>query len=275
MPIHYRSLLIIVLFGLQLFILAAKVQAAAIQCDTLSAHTSPKLWGVKVHNTYPHSSKAFTQGLIYHRDHIYESTGLYGQSTLSQRHLSSGKTIKQWSLNNNVFGEGITIWQDQIIQLTWKAGTVYRYSLADFRLEKTQHITGEGWGITHNNQSLITSNGSAQLSFRNPISLAVESTLDVSYLGRPLKNLNELEWVNGCVLANIWQSQYIAIINPVSGQANSLIDLSRIITHEHTTGTSEVANGIAWLADRQRLLITGKYWQRIYEIELIKPTQVK
>lgn len=275
MIIKYCFLFIIFLFSLPLQFSAASSHAATIQCDKLSANTIPTTWIVRVNNTYPHNSSAFSQGLIYHDGHLFESTGHYGQSTVSKIHLKSGKNIKQIALDDTVFGEGLTIWQDQIIQLTWKAGQVYRYSLADLVLEQTQRISGEGWGITHDHQHLITSDGTAQLSFRDPTSLAVQSTIDVTYLGRPLKNLNELEWVNNCLLANIWQSQYIAIIDPASGQTTALIDLSRIIAHEQKTGTSEVANGIAWLADNQRLLITGKYWQRIYEIELIERSTAK
>ena len=252
---------------------AAGNNTSSIDCNkanTAAAKSAPINWHVKVHNTYPHRSNAFTQGLIYHQEKLFESTGHYGQSSISQININTGEVIQHRALDKTVFGEGITIWNNELIQLTWKSGQVYRYSLSDFSLQKTQNIQGEGWGITHNGQSLITSNGSAQLSFRDPQSLAEQSTLNVSYLGRPLKNLNELEWVNGCILANIWQSQYIAIIEPSNGQTTGLIDLQRIIAHEQKTGTSEVANGIAWHTENQRLLITGKYWQRIYEIELIQ-----
>ncbi len=276
-----RFLLTLILVCGQAFSYAAKPSPSPIHCNAvktdsaLSSSSSlpraaPANWQVKVHNTYPHRSNAFTQGLFYHQEQLFESTGHYGQSSISQININSGEIIQQRALNKNVFGEGITIWDNELIQLTWKSGQVYRYSLPDFSLLQTQTISGEGWGLTHNNQSLISSNGSAQLSFRDPISLAVESTLNVTYLGRPLKNLNELEWVNGCILANIWQNHSIAIIDPSSGQTTGLIDLSRIVAHEQKTGTSEVANGIAWLAESQRLLITGKYWQRIYEIELVK-----
>ena len=276
-----RFLLTLILVCGQAFSYAAKPSPSPIHCNAVKTdsalssssslpRTAPANWQVKVHNTYPHRSNAFTQGLIVHQEQLFESTGHYGQSSISQININSGEIIQHRALNKNVFGEGITIWNNELIQLTWKSGQVYRYSLPDFSLLQTQTISGEGWGLTHNNQSLISSNGSAQLSFRDPISLAVESTLNVTYLGRPLKNLNELEWVNGCILANIWQNHSIAIIDPSSGQTTGLIDLSRIVAHEQKTGTSEVANGIAWLAESQRLLITGKYWQRIYEIELVK-----
>jgi len=276
-----RFLLTLILVCGQAFSYAAKPSPSPIHCNAVKTdsalssssslpRTAPANWQVKVHNTYPHRSNAFTQGLFYHQEQLFESTGHYGQSSISQININSGEIIQQRALNKNVFGEGITIWNNELIQLTWKSGQVYRYSLPDLSLLQTQTISGEGWGLTHNNQSLISSNGSAQLSFRDPISLAVESTLNVTYLGRPLKNLNELEWVNGCILANIWQNHSIAIIDPSSGQTTGLIDLSRIVAHEQKTGTSEVANGIAWLAESQRLLITGKYWQRIYEIELVK-----
>ena len=261
--------IVLLSFAADLSAFAAKNNLPTIHCDKKSITKTPATWRVKVHKSYPHRSNAFTQGLIYQQGKLFESTGHYGQSTISQLNIETGEVIKQLALNKEVFGEGITLWNQQLIQLTWKSGKVYRYSLPELTLEKTQNIQGEGWGLTHNKQSLITSNGSAQLSFRSPMSLAVESTLNVTYLGRPLNQLNELEWVNGCILANIWQSQYIAIINPTSGQTTSLIDLSRIIAHEQKTGTSEVANGIAWHAGNQRLLITGKYWQRIYEIELV------
>lgn len=251
---------------------ADKNNLPIIHCNKNNTNKTPMTWGVKIHNTYPHRSTAFTQGLIYQQGKLFESTGHYGQSTVSHLDIETGEVIKQLALDKDTFGEGITLWHQQLIQLTWKSGKVYRYSLPELTLEKTQDIQGEGWGITHNTQSLITSNGSAQLSFRDPITLAVESTVNVSYLGRPLKKLNELEWVNGCVLANIWQSRFIAIINPTSGQTTGLINLGRIVAHEQKTGTSEVANGIAWLADKQRLLVTGKYWQHIYEIELV-PSQ--
>jgi len=277
-----RFLLTLTLVCGQAFSYAAKPSPSPIYCNAVKTDsalnsstsslpkTAPANWQVKVHNTYPHRSNAFTQGLFYHQEQLFESTGHYGQSSISQININTGEIIKHRALKKSVFGEGITLWDNELIQLTWKSGQVYRYSLSDFSLQKTQKIQGEGWGITHNGQSLITSNGSAQLSFRDPLSLAEQSTLNVSYLGRPLKNLNELEWVNGCILANIWQSPYIAIIDPSTGQTNGLIDLSRIVAHEQKTGTSEVANGIAWLAENQRLLITGKYWQRIYEIELVK-----
>ena len=282
-----RFLLTLILVCGQAFSYAAKPSPSPIHCNavktdsTLSSSTSslprtaPANWQVKVHKTYPHRSNAFTQGLIYYQEQLFESTGHYGQSSISQININSGETIQHRALNESVFGEGITIWNNELIQLTWKSGQVYRYSLPDLSLLQTQTISGEGWGLTHNNQSLISSNGSAQLSFRDPLSLAVQSTLDVTYLGRPLKNLNELEWVNGCILANIWQSPYIAIIDPSSGQTTGIIDLGRIVAHEQKTATSEVANGIAWLAESQRLLITGKYWQRIYEIELLKTPSSK
>ena len=271
-------LLTLIIVGGQSVAYAAEKPSVAIHCDKANAGAPDKTssesipinWQVKVHKTYPHRSNAFTQGLIYYQEQLFESTGHYGQSSISQININSGETIQHRALNESVFGEGITIWNNELIQLTWKSGQVYRYSLPDLSLLQTQTISGEGWGLTHNNQSLISSNGSAQLSFRDPLSLAVQSTLDVTYLGRPLKNLNELEWVNGCILANIWQSTYIAIIDPSSGQTTGLIDLGRIVAHEQKTATSEVANGIAWLAESQRLLITGKYWQRIYEIELVK-----
>ena len=240
--------------------------------DSESAKASTPLQRLtyKVHHLYPHRTTAFSQGLIYHKGDIYESTGQYGQSTVSQLDLKTATVKQSYALDKKFFGEGLTLWRDQLIQLSWKSGKVFRYALKDITLVETQSIRGEGWGITHNGKSLITSNGSSTLSFRNPDSLAIEKTLEVSVSGRPLKQLNELEWVNGCILANIWQSQFIAVINPHSGETTGLIDLTRIIQHEQKAGTKGVANGVALMPESQHLLITGKNWRGVYELEILQ-----
>ncbi len=246
------------------------------------AKTPPPNLPYKVRATYPHSTNAYTQGLVYHQGYIYESTGQYGHSSVSQIDLISGKRLQTQALAKKYFGEGLTIWQKQLIQLTWKSGKVFLYHLNHLKpiinpQVPVLSIEGEGWGITHNGKSLVTSNGSEYLSFRDPETLMVQSTVKITYLGRPLKKLNELEWVNGCVLANIWQSQYIAVINPNTGITEGLIDLKRIIAHEKKLGSAGVANGIALLTGTQRLLVTGKNWRHVYEIDLLteKPDETQ
>lgn len=246
----------------------------AIHCtsnmESAKGSAAPVRLIYKVHQLYPHRIAAFSQGLIYHDGDIYESTGQYGQSTISQLDLKTAAVKQSYALDKTFFAEGLTLWQDQLIQLSWKSEKVFRYSLKDLTLVETQTINGEGWGITHNGESLITSNGSSTLSFRNPKTLAIEKTLEVSVSGRPLKHLNELEWVNGCILANIWQSQFIAVINPQHGETTSLIDLTPLILHEQKAGTKGVANGIALIPESQHLLVTGKNWRGIYELEILQ-----
>lgn len=267
---------------------ANQIDNNAIHCSSFEKKSvTPKHYTYKVRKVFPHRSSAFSQGLFYHQGDIFESSGNYGQSELSQINLITGDIKQTFKLEDRYFAEGLTLWNNELIQLTWKSEKVFRYSFDDFvagNVTKndstvTQTINGEGWGITHNSTSLITSNGSAQLSFRDPKSFTVQSTLDVKFMGRPVKNLNELEWLNGCVLANIWQSQHIAVINPHSGDVKGLIDLSRIIRHEQKAGTRGVANGIALIpkpqapdsatVDQSDLLITGKNWQAIYQLEIM------
>jgi glutamine cyclotransferase len=249
-------------------------KSSAIQCtsnkESAKGSAAPVRLIYKLHQLYPHRTTAFSQGLIYHEGDIYESTGQYGQSSVSQLDLKTAAVKQSYALDKKFFGEGLTLWQDQLIQLSWKSGKVFRYALKDLTLVETQTISGEGWGITQNGESLITSNGSSTLSFRNPKTLAIEKTLAVNVGGRPLKQLNELEWVNGCILANIWQSQFIAVINPQNGETISLIDLSPIILHEQKAGTKGVANGVALIPESQHLLITGKNWRGVYELEILQ-----
>lgn len=246
-----------------------------IYCDqqTTSAAlaANPTRYHYSVKQVYPHRRDAFTQGLTFAGDTLLESTGNYGQSHIAKLDLNSGKTIAKTDLDKRYFGEGITVVGPDILQLTWKSGTVFRYRLDDLSLVAQYQINGEGWGITHNDSSIINSDGSEYLSYRDPTNLALQSKQAISFRGRPLNNLNELEWVNGCVLANIWQSPYIAVINPVDGVAKGIIDLTPVIKAELKAGTQEVANGIAKIPGSDDLLITGKYWQRMYQLQ-IKPS---
>ena len=265
--------------------LAAKSFAAAasnpINCSEQSAPAAlaspPVNYSYKVRAVFPHRTTAFTQGLLYHDGKLYESTGNYGESGIAEIDLASGEVLQETPLDKQYFGEGIALFNEQLIQLSWKSGQVFRYSADTIELQAQQQIEGEGWGITQNGKLLITSDGSSQLSFRDAETLAVEATVEVRFRGRPLKNLNELEWVNGCVLANVWQSQYIVVINPASGVVEGIIDLTRIIQHERKAGTQGVANGVAVLmgnealAGNGELLVTGKNWRGIYQLKILVP----
>ena len=225
---------------------------------------------------YPHRTDAFSQGLIYREGYIYESTGLYGQSSISKIKLGETTALIETALKETYFGEGLTQYNNEFIQLTWKSGDVLRYTIdtaqpqghSRFQLNKVQKIEGEGWGVTFDGSAIITSNGSAQLTYRDPETLKPQKLLDVTAIGRPLKNLNELEWVDGCLYANIWRSDTIAVIDPNSGNATHTIDLSPIAQKERKLYNVDVANGIAYRPENGNLLVTGKNWRFIYELEL-------
>lgn len=223
--------------------------------------------------SYPHSRSAFTQGLDYQDGILYESTGLYGQSTLTKTRLDKRQILAEIKLQPELFGEGATLYGNEVIQLTWKSGKVFRYRAEDLTLVNEHRISGEGWGITYNHKQLITSNGSATLTYHNPDTFEPEQQLLVRFAGRPLKNINELEWVDGCLLANIWQTDTIAVINPESGTTVYTIDLGGLAKKETQQNPNHVANGIAWRDDNNTLLVTGKNWPRIYELRL-KPNNI-
>lgn len=219
-------------------------------------------------STYTHRSDAYSQGLVLNGDRLYESKGLYGQSSVAVLSFPDGKIINEKPLDDAFFGEGLTLAGNELIQLTWKAGKVFRYDYESLELKETLSIDGEGWGITEYKNELVTSNGSATLTFRNPETLEPNKTLAVTFAGRPLAKLNELETMGDFIAANVFQSNNVVFIDPDSGAVIGKLDLSNIARREQQTGKANVTNGIAYDADNDRLLVTGKLWQRLYEIEL-------
>ncbi|MCP4643688.1 MAG: glutaminyl-peptide cyclotransferase [bacterium] len=229
------------------------------------------VYGYLVINEYPHDSAAFTQGLVYHGGVLYEGTGLYGQSSLREVTIATGQVVRQHNLAANVFGEGIALWGDRIIQLTWKAGVGYVYNRADFAVLGAVSYVTQGWGLTHDGTRLIMSDGSSTLRFRDPATFAESGTVTVRANGIPVTNLNELEYVGGEVYANIWTTNRIARIDPATGDVLAWIDLTGILDPADVTGHADVLNGIAYDAVGDRLFVTGKLWPKLYEIELVAP----
>ena len=228
--------------------------------------------GWKVVGVYPHDPKAFTQGLQWYDGGFYEGTGLEGQSQLRRVEFPSGRVIEKRDLPKEVFGEGITVAGDKIYQLTWQTHIGYVYDRASFKLLKQFTYPDEGWGLTYDGQNLIQSDGSDLLIFLDPQTLAPLRQLPVTKNGKPLKNLNELEWINGEIWANIWQSDEIVRINPTSGQVVSYFDFSNLLPDKMRTGNEDVLNGIAYDADKKRLFLTGKQWPKLFEIKIIDGT---
>ena len=234
-----------------------------------AATTPVPIYGYDVVHVYPHDTHAFTEGLFYLDGYLYESTGLEGQSSIRKESLESGQVLQRLDIPARYFGEGIVAWGDRLIELTWKAQQGFVYDLASFRRERQFSYQGEGWGLTHNERWLIMSDGTPELRYLDPQTLAVAGELLVTYEGRPLRNLNELEWVKGEIYANIWETDWIARIDPDSGAVVGLIDLRGLLpAAERVPGQTDVLNGIAYDARGDRLFVTGKNWPKLFQIRL-------
>jgi len=222
--------------------------------------------------SYPHDPQAFTQGLVYLDGEWYEGTGLNGRSSLRRVAFESGEVLQQVDLPERYFGEGIVVFGEKIYQLTWQSRIGFVYDKTTF--EELQDFTYEtqGWGFTHDGERLIMSDGTANIYFMDPESLEVIDQISVADDRGPVVRLNELEYIDGQIYANVWQTDRIAIIDPVSGRVTAWIDLSDIFDpqeHSHV-GPYDVLNGIAYDAENERLFVTGKLWPRIFEIELVE-----
>ena len=215
--------------------------------------------------SYPHDPRAFTQGLEFFDGYLYESTGRQRQSTLRRVVIETGKVVQSVRLPDRTFGEGLTIFHGKIYQLTWLDKTGFIYDLRTFRKLGQFSYNTEGWGLTHDDASLILSDGTNRLQYIDPNSYQVTKTLAVFAGPEAVTNLNELEFIRGEIWANIWHSDRIARIDPKSGQVTAWIDLAAI-TERETHEQEDVLNGIAWDPGRQRLFVTGKDWPKLYEI---------
>ncbi len=232
-----------------------------------SVNPYPLNYSYDITNVYPHDENAFTQGLVFEDGILYESTGLYGQSTLRRVELDTGMVIQLYALPDQFFGEGITVFDDEIIQLTWQSNRGFVYDKHSFDLLQEFSYPTEGWGITHDGSSLIMSDGTATLYFLNPETFEKVNQIEV-YDVDPVTELNELEFIDGEIYANIWKEDKISIINPQSGHVTGWIDLEGIRDLENLDG-SDVLNGIAYDAEEDRLFVTGKRLSQLFEINLI------
>jgi glutamine cyclotransferase len=226
------------------------------------------LYTYRVVNTYPHDPGAFTQGLIYDEGTLYEGTGLRGRSSLRQVELETGQVIRSRQLADVYFGEGITSYSDQIFQLTWQSNVGFVWEEDTFELVQEFSYPTEGWGITHDGHRLIMSDGSATLHFWDPETLEEIGSVQVHDSVQPVERLNELEYIGGEVLANVWLTDRIARIDPETGGITGWVDLSGLLTPSERAD-ADVLNGIAYDAVNDRLFVTGKWWPKLFEIELI------
>jgi len=241
-----------------------------------TADKAPEIYTYKIINTYPHDKNAFTQGLEYYKGYLYEGTGRRGQSYIRKVELETGKVLQQKNLDATYFGEGITIFNNKIHQLTWQGGIGLVYDLDTFEKEKEFKYTKslQGWGFANNGEQLLKTDGTERIWFLNPETFLEESYIEAYTNKRKVENLNELEYINGFIYANIWQQNAILIINPKTGKVEGVADLDglkkEILKEQNLTDSDEVLNGIAYDKENNRLFVTGKHWAKLYEIELIK-----
>jgi glutamine cyclotransferase len=218
---------------------------------------------------------AFTEGLFYLDGKLYESTGLNRQSTIREVRLEDGKVLRSVSLAPQYFGEGIVNWGREIVSLTWQGGAGFRWNRADFRQTGTWTYPGEGWALTQDGRNIWMSDGTAQLRVLDPKTLQEKKRITVTDQGKPVERLNELEWVKGEILANIWMERRIARIDPKSGKVKGWIDLSQLVAATSPGDPDSVLNGIAYDAATDRLFVTGKNWGQLFEIALTPPAGAK
>jgi glutamine cyclotransferase len=258
---------------MRLLIVAAAL--AAYACGPASQAGGIPEYTYEVVHTYAHDPLAFTQGLVYADGFLYEGTGLEEQSSIRKVALETGDVLQKRDLPGQYFGEGIVIWKDRLIEITWKSQVGFIYDLNTFGPEGGFEYPGEGWGLTQDGNHIIMSDGTAELRFWNPDTLKETGRVTVTDEGEPVRELNELEWVKGEIYANVWQTNRIARINPDSGKVVGWIDLTGLLSPADQNSQTDVLNGIAYDAKGDRLFVTGKRWPKLFEIRLIKKSGIR
>lgn len=263
---------------LLLVLLAAALTAGSASADKVDidsfTNSSIKTYGYRIINSYPHDPNAFTQGLEYDDGLLYEGTGGYGQSSLRRVDIQTGRVVDMVHLEDEFFAEGIAIWKDRIIQLTWRSFQGFVWDKENLTQTGSFSYRREGWGITSDATRLIMSDGSDALYFLDPSDYSLQGSIRVTADGEPVKGLNELEYINGMIYANLWPSTWIAIISPDTGEVTGRIDLSGIMDEgDIPKRWVDVLNGIAYDPSEDRLFVTGKLWPSLFEIELVEDTK--
>jgi glutaminyl-peptide cyclotransferase len=262
--LHIHSNRPILLLVFSILLMPAASTVAAIHAVAVESY--------QIVHVYPHDATAFTQGLVFVNGMLYESTGLQGQSTLRMVELTSGRVLQKHDLAAKYFGEGLTDWQSQLIQLTWQSHVGFVYDAFSFRILRTFTYPWEGWGLTHDSRHLILSDGSSTLHLLDPSTFKPVGDIQVTADGQPVQNLNELEYIHGEIYANLWETNRIARISPATGKVVEWIDLSGLRPPSVRQNDNAVLNGIAYDSQNDRLFVTGKLWPNLYEIKLITAT---
>ena len=251
-----------------LAIVAVSTAFGGVQSSPKAAVSLAPIQKVRVVRSYPHDPQAFTQGLLFDGGFLYESTGREGFSSVRKVELETGAVLRIHRLAPNLFGEGLALFGDKLIQLTWLNGKGFIYDKETFRVLGDFAFEPEGWGLTQDGRRLILSDGTPELRFLDPASFKETGRLTVTDGGRPVMNLNELEFVRGEILANIWMKSAIARIDPATGRVKAWLDLESLVQAHSSDSTDAVLNGIAYDAKGGRLFVTGKLWPNLYEIRI-------
>ena len=236
----------------------------------VSCQKSPDNLGYQILSVRAHDADAYTQGLQLTNGRLFESTGLYGESTVRELEPATGKILRKRPLAKTVFGEGLAVIGNEMWVLTWKENTVYVFETNSFKLIRTHTYPGEGWGLTTDGSQLIMSDGTSTLKFINPKDFSVTKTVEVKDGDRPIQNLNELEWINGEIFANVYRTEKMVRISPKGGQVTGWLDFTGLRNQLTQPNRAEVLNGIAYDAKTGHLLVTGKYWPQMFEIRVLK-----
>ena len=249
--------------------LAAAFAATIMTMTQPPAGSNLPVFGYQIVRVHPHDPKAFTQGLQYVDGVFYEGTGQVGQSSIRKVEVETGKVLQQRDLPAPHFGEGITVWQHDLIELTWQTHVAFVYDRNTFEPKKQFKYPGEGWGLTYDGANLIMSDGTSDLRVLDPVTFVEKRRIKVTAAGVPLRELNEVEFVKGEIFANIWQTDYVARISPETGKVAGYIDLRGLLSPADRART-DVLNGIAYDAEHDCLFVTGKWWPKLFEIKVVK-----
>lgn len=256
-----------IIWSLLVLGMALTAATAGFSADQPTERVAPQV-AIRVVGSYPHDSGAFTQGLVFADGYLYEGTGKYGRSSLRRVDVTTGQVLLIAKLPNYLFGEGVAVVDDRIVQLTWKSQIGLVFSRGDFQVQEIFRYPREGWGLTYDGRHLIMSDGSSVLFLLDPESFQTIGSIEVFDGAHPLEGLNELEYIDGVIYANIWKSDQIAQIDAGSGQVMGWVDLEDLLAPSIRKDT-DVLNGIAFNPITKRLYVTGKFWPRLFEIEII------
>ncbi|MGL4594086.1 MAG: glutaminyl-peptide cyclotransferase [Thermoguttaceae bacterium] len=273
---YAKSIWIILFWGLVLFSSfwsQSRAQRPTTSLAPADSQINDGRLTLKTIAVHPHDSAAYTQGLLYENDFLYESTGQYGESTLRKVDVKTGKVVQQFSLPPRFFAEGLASTGNLLYQLTWKEGYCLVYDKESFRLVDQFRYSGEGWGLAFDGESFVFSDGSATIQFRDPKTFKTNRKIRVmdrlsSKQGKPVNNLNELEMVRGEIWANVWQTPFIVRISPETGDVIGWVNCTALVPDEHKRNPDSVLNGIAYHPKTNRLFLTGKNWRSVYEFEI-------